>query len=142
MNKNIFQRGAARSITIAFLLSLSFAANKIPVSSFNVEQLTLQSNVKELHQIIGLKSAEDLKAFSSIKTASGTEKNRYQQYHAGIHIYGLSIVANKTQSGRFNQRRGTLVQNIFSDLPNVRATLTGAEALAIGKRKAPDRYQW
>ena len=124
MKKNIFQRGAARSIAIAFLLSLSFAANKIPVSSFNVEQLTLQSNVKELHQIIGLKSAEDLKAFSSIKTASGTEKNRY---HARIHIYGLSIVANKTQSGRFNQRRGTLVHNIFSDLPNVRATLTGAE---------------
>lgn len=127
MKKNIFQRGAARSITIAFLLSLSLAANKIPVSSFNVEQLTIQSNVKELHQIIGLKSAEDLKAFSSIKTASGTEKNRYQQYHARIHIYGLSIVANKTQSGRFNQRRGTLVHNIFSDLPNVRATLTGAE---------------
>jgi len=86
-------------------------------------------NPAALRALFGLSQREDLRETRSLTDRNGATHSRYRQTLQGIPVWAEEIVISRNPSGGILSLHGTLVTGLGDDLPQVRVSLTAADAL-------------
>ena len=87
------------------------------------------------HSLTGLGSTE-LQAVKTRTLANGKVITRYQQFHAGVPVWGEAIVERRDHATAQPRLVGTMLKNMAHDLPTIAPGLSAETALANAKNKA------
>jgi vibriolysin len=105
------------------------------INNLIAEQQALPGSVSmNAKQLVGLQGNSDaLQVRKSYHNNNGTVTKRYQQFYKGIPVIGDDVIITRKASGQFSFAHGAVLQSIEQDVPNVKPSITSAEALSIAK---------
>ena len=140
MKKNLLQPSLL--VTLIFAAFNTQAANRVDVETLNSpsaraslrlpsESLRANADVAERVGLI----AGDMKATRSQTYANGTVVTRHEQFHKGVPVLGESVIEHRTSGTATPKMTGVVLQNLGTDLPNVKPNLSEADVLKLAKSK-------
>ena len=145
MNRHHRLAALAAATTLALSAQGAIAAQRTDLHRLNVTQVNAQNKAVVARAGIALQARErhaemlnmdvdsNLRELRTNVDKDGTRHVRYQQTFRGIPVFGEHVVVTEGKDGNVRNMFGRMVNGLAGELPAVKASITPANALALGK---------
>merc|ERR1712004_205924 len=92
----------------------------------------------KVEDILGLTGGESLKDGASIKTVTGTHKEKLTETYKGLPVFGQSVVIETVDGEPTGSISGHLIEGLQEDVPSIDPNISEDEALIIATNHMGD----